>query len=383
MGLRKDFGQAITILLIGSAALAFQNCGKAMTVSEIAPGDSSFSSVNPVSPTPAPEATPTPVAIEKRYFYPGVNLSGGEYSQGKAGAKLYTDYVYPNRDQMKYYASKGMKTVRIPFDANRLQPVRNGALSTQELGYLNDVITIANENKLIVILDPHNYGTLRDELGDEKLLGTVGGMDKSNLADLWSKIAVAMAAKPDVIFGLMNEPYMQTPEEWRVVAEASVKAIRATGSKHKIFVQGTSWTGAHSWISSGNAAAWVGFTDINFAFEIHQYLDIDSSGTHDNCIGGKSETVIKVTEWARLHKFDLFLGEIGWANNTVCSDEGTKLMKYLSANNDVWIGYTYWAAGPWLGEYMFTIEPTGTVAAPVDREQMKILRANFPLNVAP
>jgi len=35
----------------------------------------------------------------------------------------------------------------------------------------------------------------------------------------------------------------------------------------------------------------------------------------------------------------------------------------------VWIGFTWWAAGPWWGEYMFTLEPKQGV----DRPQMRLL----------
>jgi endoglucanase len=30
----------------------------------------------------------------------------------------------------------------------------------------------------------------------------------------------------------------------------------------------------------------------------------------------------------------------------------------MQANSDVWVGWTYWAAGPWLSpDYLFNIEP--------------------------
>jgi hypothetical protein len=30
---------------------------------------------------------------------------------------------------------------------------------------------------------------------------------------------------------------------------------------------------------------------------------------------------------------------------------------FIAANDDVWLGWTWWAAGPWYTEYMFSIEP--------------------------
>jgi len=45
------------------------------------------------------------------------------------------------------------------------------------------------------------------------------------------------------------------------------------------------------------------------------------------------------------------------------------MLTYMEKNRDVWIGYTWWSAGPWWGNYMFTIEPDKGV----DRPQMSYL----------
>jgi endoglucanase len=36
----------------------------------------------------------------------------------------------------------------------------------------------------------------------------------------------------------------------------------------------------------------------------------------------------------------------------------------------VWQGWTWWAAGPWWGGYMFSIEPTNGTT---DKPQMKVI----------
>jgi endoglucanase len=166
--------------------------------------------------------------------------------------------------------------------------------------------------------------------------------------------------------------------------QSAVNAIRATGAKNRILVPGTSWTGAHSWIKSGNGAAYADFKDPgdNFAFEVHQYLDKDNSGTHKEAVPGKGATsLVAFTGWARDHHFKAFLGEFGWDNNTAntqASTEGDALLNYMDQNKDVWIGYTYWAAGPWWNNYMYSIEPTGLKeGAPVDRPQMSVLERHL------
>ena len=50
------------------------------------------------------------------------------------------------------------------------------------------------------------------------------------------------------------------------------------------------------------------------------------------------------------------------------------LVSYMEGHSDVWKGATYWAGGPWWGEYMHTIEPIGLGTSQViDRPQMQVM----------
>ena len=42
---------------------------------------------------------------------------------------------------------------------------------------------------------------------------------------------------------------------------------------------------------------------------------------------------------------------------------------HLESNADVWSGWTWWAAGPWWGSYMYSLEPSGAT----DKPQMSTL----------
>jgi endoglucanase len=178
----------------------------------------------------------------------------------------------------------------------------------------------------------------------------------------------------------MNEPHKQSAEQTAEIMQSAVNAIRAAGINNRILVPGTSYTGAHSWIKSGNAAAYENFKDPgnNFAFEVHQYLDKDSSGTHPQAVAGYgASSLVAFTDWAKQHNYKAFLGEFGWdgnPSNTQANIEGDALLSYMDQNKDVWIGYTYWAAGPWWKNYMYSIEPAGLKQdAPVDANQLSVL----------
>ena len=83
-------------------------------------------------------------------------------------------------------------------------------------------------------------------------------------------------------FGLMNEPNGVAATQWLAAANAAIAGIRASGAQNLVLVPGVRWTGAHSWYSGdsgSNAAVMGGVVDPldHYAYELHQYLDSDSS----------------------------------------------------------------------------------------------------------
>ena len=51
------------------------------------------------------------------------------------------------------------------------------------------------------------------------------------------------------------------------------------------------------------------------------------------------------------------------------------MLNYLDQNDDVWLGWTWWAGGPKWGNYMFTLDPTN-IGTPneTDRAAMAVLQ---------
>jgi endoglucanase len=156
------------------------------------------------------------------------------------------------------------------------------------------------------------------------------------------------------------------PARWRVTAEAAIRAIRATRARNLVLVPGANWDGAHSWTEGGavsNASAMDGLTDPAgpIAFEFHQYFDSDSSGTHPDCLSPESAvaTLEPATAWLERGHRQGFLGEFGVTSTPACLATLDAVLGYLDRHRAAWIGWTYWAAGPWWGSYMFSAEPTG------------------------
>jgi endoglucanase len=109
--------------------------------------------------------------------------------------------------------------------------------------------------------------------------------------------------------------------------------------------------------------------------EVHQYLDSDSSGRSESCVSVTigSERLAGFTRWLREHGRRGFLAEFGAARNDSCYAALDDMLDHLDGNCDVWMGWTYWAAGPWWGDYLFTIEPIDGS----DRPQMDVLEEHL------
>ena len=205
-----------------------------------------------------------------------------------------------------------------------------------------------------------------------------GEVPVSAFADLWTRLAEHYKDQPYVAFGLMNEPHKQTAEEWASIAQQAIDAIRKTGAQQQIFVPGTSYSGAHSWMKKhgqlSNAEAVGKITDPanNLIIEAHDYFDSDSSGTHASCVSEDvgEQRLADFTKWLRATKHKGFLGEFGASKEPVCLAALARTLKYMSDNNDVWYGWTYWAAAAWFGDYMFNIYPPDPARFP----QVEILK---------
>jgi endoglucanase len=320
----------------------------------------------------------TPVAPVLPYLsYLGVNISGAEFGSGTLPGALGKNYVFPSHAELAYDASKHLNIIRLPFLWERLQPVMGGALNPAYLSQIDDVVTYGASQGLRIILDVQNFGKYYGNL-----IGS-SSVPAAQFASFWGKVAAHYAGNPNVVFGIMNEPNVQTAPQWLAISNAAIAAIRQAGATTQtIFVQGSYWDGGWSWTTSNNAAV-IGMGTIDpsnrIVFEVHQYLDSDDSGTHANVVSTTIgvQRLTAITQWAQKNGKKLFLGEIGVASDPTSLTALTNTLAYIRQNNNVWTGATYWSTGPWWGNYMYSAEP----ANGVDKPQMTLLSQNANLGV--
>lgn len=318
------------------------------------------------------DTTPPPVSTGGLSLV-GVNFSGAE-TYGRVPSPddvAGVDYFYPTLAELDYFIERGMNVFRLAFMWERLQPDQFGALDAGELALIDNFIDHATARGIKVIIDPHNFGSAWGY--------TIGSPQTSiaAFADFWGRIAAHYADNDNVMFGLMNEPIMPAAQ-WLEAANAAIAAIRAADAHQTILVPGVEWDGALRWLVTGNASVigtGVVDPDNNYIFEVHQYLNRDTSGVYGDTV---SETIgvdriAAATQWARATGNKLFLGEVGVNSDAVATTALNNMLAYMAANADVWLGVAYWEAGTSYRHY-FTISPVNGVDTP----QMDVLEAYGP-----
>ncbi|MFN8501416.1 cellulase family glycosylhydrolase [Kouleothrix sp.] len=324
--------------------------------------------------------------------YVGVNLAGAEFGvdfdQNKLPGQYGQDYTYPTHNEVDYFIGKGMNTFRIPFRWERLQRAPMIAFDKDEQARLDDIVQYATNKQAFVVLDPHNYARYYDA-STFKVIGQDWPI--SAFIDFWKKLATRYKGNSHIIFGLMNEPHDMPTDLWLSDANAAISAIRATGAKNLILVPGNYWSSALNWPydfgSGSNAVSLLNIKDPknNYAFEVHQYLNANSNGADGSCVSPTigTERLQAFTSWLQQYGKRGFLGEFAGGRNDTCYDALDRMLNYIDANANVWIGWTYWAAGPLWGDYEFTIEPQNGIDRPQIVPLSKHIRGATPSTSTP
>lgn len=334
------------------------------------------------------------VNLSAEVRYTGVNLSGAEFGATVLPGTYNVNYTYPNQTEVDYFRSKGLNIFRLCFRWERLQQTTNANFNSTELGRLHSFLSTTTAKGIYVILDPHNFeryypDTSNFQSSSQGLVGSA--VPDSAFVDFWSRLASFYRTNDHVIYNLMNEPNSMPTEQLVTSENAAIAGIRAAGATNLILVPGNAWTGAWTWqnnyYGTPNAQAMLNIVDSgnNFAFDVHQYLDSDGSGSHTNIVSATIglERLINFTAWLKVNNRKGFLGEFAVPNAIIgpgpsqIGDEAlTNMLSHIQNNSDVWLGWTWWAAGPWWGNYMFTLEKT---AGGADQPAMAVLKSFIPI----
>jgi len=319
------------------------------------------------APASLPAAPSSPIADVTLPTQPvqlvGVALSGAAFGPSVLPGKHGTNYIFPAESYYQKYAEMGMKLVRLPFLWERIQPQLDTELDAAYLALLKQSLDFAQKHGVKVVLDMHNYYRYyKQPIGSETV-------PIRSFANTWKRIAQKIGNHPALSgYGLMNEP--NTKGLWPEAALAAAKEIRKVDRTNWIYVAGDRFSSAWHWPQSNTqliADPWMRDPKNNLIFEAHMYLDRDTSGLYKD----KTETFAPdlginrakpFVEWLRANELRGFIGEMGvpaYAPDAIVAMDN--LLGYLRENC---VPLTYWAAGPWWGNYILALDVSGGAPQP-------------------
>ncbi len=315
----------------------------------------------------------------------GYNLSGFEF------ASTPTPGDYPTTaDANTFVNTFGAQIIRVPFRMEYCTDSSGNINNPTYLYALNDFVeTLINNNSNIqVLLDLHNYM----QYCPNASAGSCGSyLTAEALSNAWKNIAnllPVIKSHPNTVqLDLMNEPNGITAQQTFDREMAAFIILRQNNIMNPIVLEGTEWTGLHSWMSSGNASAFTvdaintaldtaGVSAGPYAIEVHQYLDSNFSGTSPVCVANATLNdqinFLQFTQWLQNNHVPVILGETGGGLNQVCIDDLSTLYQDVvqnlysaSATNGGFSAITYWGGGQaWGNSYFLGIQPISSLNTP-------------------
>ncbi|KAI0467979.1 glycoside hydrolase family 5 protein [Xylaria cf. heliscus] len=283
-------------------------------------------------------------------YYAGVAESGGEFgAYGSTGTGIPgvfgKDYQFISEAGVDTHVDQNhLNLFRIAFLLERMCPPSTGLGATFDethFGHFKDAVDYVTVTKG----RPYS-GSIIGNTADAKAATT------AQFGAFWGELAARFKDNDKVIFGLMNEPHDMTTKLVLENNQAAIDAIRAAGAENLIIMPGNSWTGGHAWTegSDPSSALMNQFKDPanNTAIDIHEYLDVDFSGSHAACVSDAASHLSALTAWLKTNNLKAFITEFGGSNNTGCATMLKDMLNYMSSNEE-YIGWTAWAAGPFWG----------------------------------
>ncbi|CAI6338335.1 unnamed protein product [Periconia digitata] len=293
----------------------------------------------------------TAFAAKLEWF--GINESGAEFGEKNFTGVYGKEFIWYDLSTLDTFMANGVNLFRLNFLMERLTPKSLTApLDKYYLGNLTEQVDHITKAGKYAMIQPHNYGRFESNIIT----------DVAAFKTWWQNVATQYKDNDLVIFDTNNEFHDMDQQLVFDLNQAAIDGIRAAGATSQIITpEGNSWTGAWTWVSSGNGASLINLKDPQnkLVYQMHQYLDTDGSGTHAECVSATilSERLKAATAWLKENKQKGFLGEFATGINDNCIAALRDGLKYMNDNSDVWTGAAWWAAGPWWGDYMYSIEP--------------------------
>lgn len=284
-----------------------------------------------------------------------LNLSAAGFGGSVIPGTYNTNYTYPDESYFKSWSERGIKMIRFPILWERMQTSAFAPLDKNQVALLKQTLDYAEKYKISVIVDVHNYG---------RYYGKIIGQEVSyeSYVDFMGRLVSTFNSHNSVIgWDIMNEPHDMPEGNWPKAAQLAINKIRTIDSSRYIFVEGEAWASSAEWQTYNSGLATLQDPSNRLVFEAHTYFDEGGGGQYasSNMANFDSEVgVVRVkpfVEWLKANNLRGYIGEFGIPDTDPRWNAAmSKMLTYLSANC---IPASYWAAGPWWGNYSLAIEP--------------------------
>lgn len=301
-------------------------------------------------------AATVPRSSQAGFKWLGVSESVAEFGNKNFPGIFGKDYSFPDPNAIDTLMSDGFNTFRIPFAMERMAPgTITATLDPAYLGNISQVASHITSKGGYAILDPHNFGRYNGQI----ITNTQG------FQTFWQNVASNFKSDPNIIFDTNNEYHDMDASAVFNLNQAAINGVRAAGATTQtIFVEGNSYSSAQQWPTVSSNLANLKDPNNNIVYQMHLYLDSDSSGTHEACVSTSVgvDRATPSTNWLKQNGKKGIIGEFAGGANSNCMQAIKNLLSHLHTNSDVWEGALWWAAGPWWGNYMYDFEPPSGTA---------------------
>jgi endoglucanase len=193
------------------------------------------------------------MSAQETPFHKGVNLTNWFQAPGPRQVH-YTKY---SREDFENIRSLGCDVIRLPIN---LHYMTSGApdyvLDTLFLGFLENVVSWAEELEIYLILDNHTFSVTEDT---DPNVGII-------LNKVWSQMAAAFRDRSEYIcYEILNEPHGISDALWNPIQQEVVETIRQIDTTHYIVI------GPAGWNSYNNLAAMPVYDDDKLIYTFHFY----------------------------------------------------------------------------------------------------------------
>ncbi|KAG9051771.1 Manganese dependent endoglucanase Eg5A [Serendipita sp. 407] len=301
-------------------------------------------------------STPTTTSNSGLPRLKGVNMAGYDFTVYTNGSFSGVGYAPPT-SQFSHFSSQGVNVFRVPFAWQLMTPTLGGTIDSSFFSRYDATVRDGLNTGAYVILDLHNYARWNGGVINQ------GGPTTAQFTSIWSQLAAKYASNSKIIFGLMNEPHdMPAITPWIQAVQAAVNAIRAAGATSQIILlPGSSWSGAAQ-LPTEAGPQLLQVTDpaggVNkLVFDVHKYLDVDNSGTHDECVTDNLSVFQNLVSWLKTNNRQAILSETGGGHTQSCYTYLYNELAYIKNSYPTMIGFTVWSAGAFNTVYELSVTP--------------------------